>query len=1087
MAQSLRFILSGDDRLSPVLNGAGDSSARLHRRLNDDMSGNSRAVAGFTRDADGRLRDLQGRFVSVADASRQMGAGLPSLTGRLGDVAGAGGDAAMSLGRSGGGLGGAMGVVAGIAGMSLLPALGALVPMMAGGALAAGTLKLGFSGVGEAMEAATKGKKEYAEALKKLPAPAREFTRSLVGLKKEAKGIGRDIQAAMLPGFTKAVKAADPLVKIFGRSMTSLGGTFGGVAERAGRVFKQSGFQKDLETNLTLGRRFVGDMLSGFGRLGRGLLDFGAASKPTLTALSSGIRDVLGKGLTGMFDGLKIGVEGSSKFLTGFFNMINSVLPALGRFSGQIARTFGPMLGELFTAAGMGAAGAMDLLGRGVQFLSPLFKDLGYGVKSVVEIMRIVGPTLADVGSAILGTFLPGFSQVDKARGPLQRLLGVIQSNKGAIQEFARQGAGALLTLVAVGVQNLPTLIKVFGMTTGAMVTAMGGVLHAAASAFGWIPGLGGKLRSADRAFAGFQASYIGGLAKAETAADAFAASTGSKLQEGKLKLNINNWESQIATAKAQMKSVPPEKRAALKAKIEDLQAKVRQAKGALSSIKDKRAAISARDAASTIASRVVGWLGRIRSKTAIITTVHKAIHRRVDENASPSFRRAGGPAPRFAGGGMPSGMLRGPGTGTSDSIPMWWASTGEYVVNAASTKKHLPLIEAINSNRLGSNTGGSLAGAGLDVGKGLIAGLAASHGPVNDASRLMAAAVVTGIRTELQIASPSKRTKALAGDVGKGLISGLTGSRDKIKATSKDLAKDIWSAFTGSKDNRLVAYVNRHTKTLLSLASKRDSLTATIKRAKNFAETTRVGAKKAAGLGGMFEGDEQVTASGINSKIQQRLAKMKTFSSYIKTLAKRGLNKTMLREILEMGPEEGYAYASALAGSSSKLLREINSTQYKINDQAESLGRSGADALYDSGKAAGKGFLKGLESQQSAIEKQMVKIAKGMDKAIRRALGIRSPSTVMAQIGRHSTEGLARGLTDWSILNTALDSVAGQIGGIIPAFSRPALRDGVGRGGLVVNVTIGNAMDPVGVAREFEKVLIKHGRAQGLKVQLVS
>ncbi|MEV0504206.1 L,D-transpeptidase, partial [Streptomyces spectabilis] len=31
---------------------------------------------------------------------------------------------------------------------------------------------------------------------------------------------------------------------------------------------------------------------------------------------------------------------------------------------------------------------------------------------------------------------------------------------------------------------------------------------------------------------------------------------------------------------------------------------------------------------------------------------------------------------------------------------------------------------------------------------------------------------------------------------------------------------------------------------------------------------------------------------------------KLRTFTSYIKTLAKRGLNKTMLREILEMGPE---------------------------------------------------------------------------------------------------------------------------------------------------------------------------------------
>ena len=42
-------------------------------------------------------------------------------------------------------------------------------------------------------------------------------------------------------------------------------------------------------------------------------------------------------------------------------------------------------------------------------------------------------------------------------------------------------------------------------------------------------------------------------------------------------------------------------------------------------------------------------------------------------------------------------GMLSGPGTGTSDSIPIW-ASAGEYVVNAKATAKHLPLLHALNA-----------------------------------------------------------------------------------------------------------------------------------------------------------------------------------------------------------------------------------------------------------------------------------------------------------------------------------------------------------------------------------------------------
>ena len=42
-------------------------------------------------------------------------------------------------------------------------------------------------------------------------------------------------------------------------------------------------------------------------------------------------------------------------------------------------------------------------------------------------------------------------------------------------------------------------------------------------------------------------------------------------------------------------------------------------------------------------------------------------------------------------------GLVRGPGSGRSDSIPAR-LSNGEYVVNAAATRQNLPLLEAINS-----------------------------------------------------------------------------------------------------------------------------------------------------------------------------------------------------------------------------------------------------------------------------------------------------------------------------------------------------------------------------------------------------
>jgi hypothetical protein len=61
----------------------------------------------------------------------------------------------------------------------------------------------------------------------------------------------------------------------------------------------------------------------------------------------------------------------------------------------------------------------------------------------------------------------------------------------------------------------------------------------------------------------------------------------------------------------------------------------------------------------------------------------------------------------KFAGGGE----IAGPGSGTSDSILMW-GSAGEFMVNAESTRKFRPVLEAINSGHLGRYASGGAIGS---------------------------------------------------------------------------------------------------------------------------------------------------------------------------------------------------------------------------------------------------------------------------------------------------------------------------------------------------------------------------------------
>ncbi|MFJ3044046.1 PspA/IM30 family protein [Streptomyces tendae] len=85
MAERLTFTLAGRDELSRVLDGTADHADRLRLRL-----------AGITADADGNLRDLEGRLLSVADAERRVDDTSSQVRRRMADLS----DATGKLGES---------------------------------------------------------------------------------------------------------------------------------------------------------------------------------------------------------------------------------------------------------------------------------------------------------------------------------------------------------------------------------------------------------------------------------------------------------------------------------------------------------------------------------------------------------------------------------------------------------------------------------------------------------------------------------------------------------------------------------------------------------------------------------------------------------------------------------------------------------------------------------------------------------------------------------------------------------------------------------------------------------------------------
>lgn len=719
-----------------------------------------------TRDVRSEMQGLRTSVRLTSDGLRSVGDDSDTAVRALTGLASAGAGAAGAVGTAGGGLGASLKATAAVAGLALLPALGAAVPMMAGVVLAAGTLKTAFSGVGDAVALAGEDSEKYQEALAKMSPEQRNFTRALVEAKKQFGPIGDAVRKAALPGFTAAVKDAGPVVKILGNAMTDMGKAFGDAARGAGRMMKDSGFQGVFQKNLKLGTVFVKDMTQGFGAFTRSLLDFGAASGPTLRAFSDGFSGILSQGLPGFFDGLKTGVSGAAAFLRGLFDSVNLVLPAMGRLSGEVAKVTGPIFGELFRTLGGAGAAAMDAFRGGLVLVRPVLKDIGYGLKTVNDVARIIGPTVKDTALAIMGAFAPVGASIDEAVGPLQRLNRWVNENQIGITEAARIFGGAVIDMSSVAVATVPQIIGAFRVASIGVLEALEGITLGAAAAFSWMPGIGGKMREASKAFLTFKDTYLAGLGAAATQSQEFADEALPRLREGKLQLDINNWQQQLKVAKEDLKTVPPEKESALKAKIKDLEGKIASAKRQIAGVKGK--SVTVRADTSPFGAAVGALRNREVGKAYI-----SVYNRYVDNQVAPRFRRAGGPAPRFAGGGMPGGQLSGPGTGTSDSIPMWWASNGEYVINARSTKKYLPLVEAINDDRLNGSSSGVRSAAALgssELARAIVSMMRGTLNAAAEKARALAAATVA----------------ALSGDIGRGLVAGLQAAMPKVAAAAQ-------------------------------------------------------------------------------------------------------------------------------------------------------------------------------------------------------------------------------------------------------------------------------------------------------------
>ena len=313
----------------------------------------------------------------------------------------------------------------------------------------------------------------------------------------------------------------------------------------------------------------------------------------------------------------------------------------------------------------------------------------------------------------------------------------------------------------------------------------------------------------------------------------------------------------------------------------------------------------------------------------------------------------------------------------------------------------------------------------GRNLVQGLWNGISGMTGWISSKIMGWAKSAIPGpIAKALGINSPSKVTAAQGRWIARGLVDGLTGSTKQVKAASQKLADVVRDSLApGKKRSKALGTIGAATKRLLKLASAEEKLATRLKSAqKRLASLKTARDKLAADVSkGVLDsanitsqdntGGWPQTADTILAGLKADRAAAERFAANLATLRKKGVRSDLVAQIAQAGVEQGSSAAAALASATAGQIKQINAEQGALVTAAGKAGATAGDAMYGAGIQAAAGLVRGLASQQKTIEKQMLTIAKGMSKAIKKALGIKSPSRVMAQVGMYTGQGLVQGI----------------------------------------------------------------------------
>jgi phage-related protein len=523
------------------------------------------------------------------------------------------------------------------------------------------TLKAGMVDVAASMNGLTKQFAAFWAAPENLEGVRAAFagTRGLID------GLGPGLQQATT-GFLSLGQAAEPVAN-------KIGAQFGGMLGQIGQAFTTT-FQNGRLTELISS---FGDTLEGLGQglnpLIQGLIEMGNVVGPTLGPFLKTLGESLGalgpslgqlgatftKTLTSILPDL-------SAFISALATGLEPVLPVIGDLLRSMMTALTPLIGPLSQITQV----VGNALVQAIDALAPAIGPLGTAFASLVTAVAPILPVVAEVVSGLVQALAPALTAVFDALGPvikqwadlmmpvfrqIQPVLADVAMKIGtaladALQQIAPvlpQLADSFSQLVIAIVPLLPPMAELIAQVLPPMIDLLIELLPAITKiidAFTWL---------ANNVITPVLIPAIKGLSQYLT--DQFnAASDVVRTARDVIGLAVQGMAAYFTDLGKTVKGV-------WDGIVRSIAWSVKQVGELLQSVPTIHIPgtdITIGEGVSTTGDNLVAW-----------ANAHMAT----------------------------GGLLRGPGSGTSDSM-LIAASTGEYIVNAKSTAANLPLLQAINA-----------------------------------------------------------------------------------------------------------------------------------------------------------------------------------------------------------------------------------------------------------------------------------------------------------------------------------------------------------------------------------------------------